>query len=290
MLPAYNEALNYGAYMGIVLKGTPHELSPDHKYSAEEIYDRMCRALTQQFSHGQVEFGLDWFKEHGGFFGPFPKVGPGIASGPTYLRPWYLYPYMKENGYRFELPYQERLKRIGEELRTRLKEKHITWWDRQAAEYQAMPYWHNTVHFIDEVTEKIHGKNPKDYPFWLINTRSMQYAWGSNKGVPLMHEVASDVLGHAWLQMNIDTANKLGIRDGDEVWIESPYAKTKGRVKLRQGIHPEAVLCTQMYGHFKMPFAKDLKVPNLNQVAPALIELTDESGGSKDHVRVRIYK
>lgn len=105
MLAAYNEALNWGAYMGIALKGTPQELALDRKYSAEEIFDAMCRALTKQFSMGMVEFGLDWFKENGGFFGPYPKLGPGITSGPVYMRPWFLYPHMKETGIRFELPY-----------------------------------------------------------------------------------------------------------------------------------------------------------------------------------------
>ena len=39
-----------------------------------------------------------------------------------------------------------------------------------------------------------------------------------------------------------------------------------------------------------MPFAKNLGIPNLNQIAPALVELTDEAGGSKDHVKVKVYK
>ncbi len=64
-------------------------------------------------------------------------------------------------------------------------------------------------------------------------------------------------------------------------------------------IHPgEARICVKACGlinkhynpsHFKTPFAKDLKIPNLNQIAPALIELTDEGGGSKDHVKVKVY-
>ncbi|MDY6908294.1 MAG: molybdopterin dinucleotide binding domain-containing protein, partial [Chloroflexota bacterium] len=290
MLAAYNEALNWGAYLGMVLKGTPQELAPDQKYSAEEIFDRICRAGSRTFSMGTEEHGLDWFKEKGGYFIPFPKTGPGIDAGLAYMRSIYLYSYLKEVGIRFELPYQERLKRIGEELKARLKENNITWWDHQTDEYQALPEYHDIAHILDEVTEKVYGKNPKDYPFWLVNTRSMQYAWGTNIGVPLMHEAASDVLGHAWLQINAKAAKKLGIKDEDEVWIESPYARARGRVKLREGIRPDVILSTQMYGHFKTPFAKDLKVPNLNQVAPALIELTDESGGSKDHVKVKIYK
>ena len=290
MLAAYNEAINQGAFLGIKLKGTPYELKLDKKYSAEELYDRFCRAITSFLTMGKAEFGLDWFKQNGGFFVPFPKLGPGITMGSVYLRPWYLYPAMKEMGIRFELPYQERLKRIGEELKERLHEKGIHWWDRQAEEYQALPQWRDFTKFLDEVTIEKFGKNPKDYPFWLLATRSMQYAWGSNVGVPVIHEAASHVLGHTWIQMNTEAAERLGIKDGDEVWIESPYGKMKGRVKLRQGVRPDCVVTTQMYGHWITPFAKDLGIPNLNQIAPALIELTDESGGSKDHVKVKIYK
>ena len=291
MLADYNNALNYGAYLGIALKGTPHELAPDKKYSAEEIFDRICRAGTRMFSKGAVEFGLDWFKQTGGFFGPYPhKIGPGSVSGLVYNRPWYLYPHMKEEGIRFELPYEERVLRIGQELKVRLKEHNITWWDEQIKEYQALPEWHDIAQILDEVTRKRYGKDPKDYPLWLVNTRSMQYAWGANTAVPLLHEAASDVMGHTGVQINTKTATKLGIKDGDEIWIESPYAKTKGKAVLREGIRPDVILTTQMYGQFKMPFAKDLMIPNLNQIAPALIELTDESGGSKDHVKVRIYK
>ncbi len=290
MLAAYNEALNHGAFLGFVLKDTPHELQPDKKYTAEEIYDRICKVATYNLSRGSEEFGLEWFKEKGAFFVPFPKVGPGISLGPIYMRPWYLYPYMRQSGIRFELPYQERLKRIGEELQARISEAKIDWWQAQAHEYQALPKWHSTSTIIDDVIAKRYGKNPNDYPFWLLATRSMQYAWGSNIAVPQMHEVAERVLGHTWVQMSTQAGRLLGIKDGDEVWIESAYGKARGRVKLREGIRADVVLTTQMYGHVKTPFAKDLRLPNLNQIAPALVELTDETGGSKDHVKVKVYK
>ncbi len=289
MLAAYNEAINHGAYLGVALKGTAYELQPDRKYTAEEIYDRIARAATSQMSRGAVEFSLDWFKENGAFFGPFPKIGPGISMGPMYLRPWYLYPFMKENGMRFELPYQERLKRIGEELRARLHEAGISWWEEQVEEYQPLPKWYDISQHLDRVITRYFGKDPKDYPFWLMATRSMQYAWGSNIAVPVMHEAAERVLGHTRVQMNAGAAKALGIKDGDEVWIESAYGRTRGRVALREGIRPDVILTTQMYGHFITPFAKDLGLPNLNQITPALEALTDESGGSKDHIKVRIY-
>ncbi|MBC7223494.1 MAG: molybdopterin-dependent oxidoreductase, partial [Anaerolineae bacterium] len=289
LLPAYNSAINQGAMYGIVLQDTPYALEPTKKYSAEEIYDRLCRALTQQFSGGQVEFGLDWFKENGAFLGPFPKL-EGIEAGPMYFRPWYLYPTMKKMGLRFELPYQERLKRVGEELGARLHEKGIHWWDKQVAEYEPLPPWVDTSRLLDSVLIQSYGKDPKEYPFWLVNTRSMQYAWGSNVGVPLMAEAARHVLGQLEVQINSQRAKELGIADGDEIWIESAVGKTKGRARVREGIHPDVLLTTQMFGQWVQPFAKSLGVPNLNAVAPNSIDLTDASGGSKDHVKVRIYK
>ena len=42
---------------------------------------------------------------------------------------------------RFEMPYQERLARIGAELGRRLHEHGMHWWDKQLAEYQALPVW-----------------------------------------------------------------------------------------------------------------------------------------------------
>lgn len=290
MLAQYNMAINHGAYLGLALAGTPYELRPDKKYTAEEIYDAITRAATHAMSQGRATVGLDYLKQHGAFFGPFPTLGPGITMGGAYMRPWYLYPYMVANGIRFELPYQERLLRIGEELRARLAERNITWWDKQAKEYQALPHWEDITAHVDEVTRNVYGKNPQDYPFWVVNTRSMQYAWGSNIDVPWLHEAAQEILGHTWVAVNAETARQLGLKDGDEVWIESPYAKTKGRIKTRQGIRPDTVLFTQMYGQWMAPYGRRLRLPNINQIAPALIELTDESGGSKDHARVKIYK
>ena len=295
MLSLYNEEINKGAYLGIRLKDTPDELKLDKKYTAEELYDRFCKAATRGLSSGKLEHGLDWFKENGGFFGErYPRVGRGIkmergGQAAGYGRPWYLYPAIKEMGIRFELPYQERLKRIGEELKERLHEKGIRWWDRQAETHQALPKWEDTSKFLDEVTIKL-GKNPKDYPFWILAARSMLYAWGSNVGVPILHEAANHSLVDNWIQMNKKVAESLNMRDEDEVWIESPYGKIKGKVKLSEGIRPDCLLTTGMHGHWVTPFAKDLGIPNLNWLVPALTELTDESAAAKEHVRVKIYK
>ena len=117
--------------------------------------------------------GLDWWKEK------------GLATKPFARLQWYLYPTMVERGLRFELPYQERLQRIGAELGRRLHEHDMHWWDKQMAEYQALPAWKDFPALWEGIVTGA-GAKAGDYPFWLLTARSMQYAWGGNVGVQMI--------------------------------------------------------------------------------------------------------
>ncbi len=126
--------------------------------------------------------GLDWWKEHGLATKPFSRIE------------WYLYPTLAAKGLRFELPYQERLQRIGAELGRRLHEHDMHWWDKQLAEYQALPVWKDFgAPWVAAVVKA--GGQPQNYPFWLLTARSMQYAWGANVGMQLIKEVADNIAG-----------------------------------------------------------------------------------------------
>ena len=59
---------------------------------------------------------------------------------------------------------------------------------------------------------------------------------------------------------------------------------------LRQGIRPDVVLTTAQYGHWATPFAKDLGIPNMNQIQQALIEYTEALGSTSDRIKVKVYK
>ena len=54
----------------------------------------------------------------------------------------------------------------------------MRWWDKQLAEYQALPAWKD---FPGEWEASLAamGGDGKDYPFWLLTARSMQYAWAA---------------------------------------------------------------------------------------------------------------
>jgi phenylacetyl-CoA:acceptor oxidoreductase len=187
------------------------------------------------------------------------------------------------------MPYQEWLKRVGEELGRRLHESDMHWWDEQLKEYQALPPWKDFPGLWEKNVATIGGK-AADYPFWLITARSMQYAWGGNVGVQMIREVAGNVAGHGGVVMNPRAAEKLGLVEGDSVEIATPRRATYGHVVLRQGIRPDTLLLIGQFDHWVTPLAKDFGVPSLNTLAEMSLELTDATGSGADLVRVKVTK
>ena len=94
-------------------------LAREKAHDVETIWDASCRAASAEITDGAESQGLAWFHEHGFRVKPFPRLQ------------WYLYPKLVEQGLRFELPYQERLFRVGKELGRRLHEHGMHWWDKQ---------------------------------------------------------------------------------------------------------------------------------------------------------------
>jgi len=280
LLEKYNTAINKGA-AGVRLYGDKFDFSLDPKkvHSVEDIWNQTCRAASAELTDGQESQGLDYYRTHGIRTKKFPKAQ------------WYLYPEMVAQDLRFELPYQERLLRIGQELGERLHEKGIHWWDRQLKEYEAMPHWQDLQGLWERALEDGFGVNIGDYPFWLLTARSMQYSWGGNAGIQMIDEVARNVAGHGGLVMNPAAAKKLGLKEGDLVEVASPNgATTKGAVILRQGIRPDTLLMIGQFGHWKTPFAKDISTPSMNALTPMLMDLTDATGSGADLVRVSVSK
>jgi phenylacetyl-CoA:acceptor oxidoreductase len=191
---------------------------------------------------------------------------------------------MAARGLRYELPYQERIKRLGEELGARLHERGITWWDAQLEEYQALPRWKD----FPGLWRGPDGA--RDRPFWLLTSRSMQYSWGSNVSLPILAEVARNVKGHFGVMLNRGAARRLGIADGDLVEITSTTGATRGRAILREGVRPDVAVILQQFGHWATPFARDLGMPSLNQVASMDLALTDATGSGSDVVAVSVRR
>ncbi|MFQ5624272.1 MAG: molybdopterin-dependent oxidoreductase [Paracoccaceae bacterium] len=279
LLEDYNAAINRGA-AGVRLHGEGYDFSLDtgKTHGVEDIWDATCRAASAELTDGKESQGLDYFREHGFRTRPFPK------------EQWYLYPAMEDQNLRFEMPYQERLLRIGRELAERLHESGITWWDRQLDEYEAMPVWHDLQERWETALAEGFGVEMSDYPFWLLTARSMQYSWGGNAAIQMIHEVVGNIAGHGGVVMNPTAAAKLGLAEGDPVEIASPLGKTTGAVVLRHGIRPDTVLMIGQFDHWATPFARDHKAPSMNALTPMMLELTDATGSGADLVKVAVKR
>ena len=55
---------------------------------------------------------------------------------------------------------------------------------------------------IWQATARARGRDPKEFPFWLLTSRSMQYSWGSNVSLPILADVARHVTGHFGVILN----------------------------------------------------------------------------------------
>jgi phenylacetyl-CoA:acceptor oxidoreductase len=280
ILDKYVNAINRGAAgMNLKDRGGKFDYSLDTaaRPVCNDIWDKICKAASHELSEGAEVHGLDWFKDNGFMLKPFPQLD------------WYLYPTIERQNLRFELPYQERLTRHGRQLSHRLRDIGVNWWDRQLTEYQFLPEYERYANiWIDYVSDA--GRDPNDYPLWAVTSRSMQYSWGANVGLPIINEVAQNIAGHRGVVVNRGMAKKMGINEGDEVAIESVSGITQGKAILREGIRPDTVLMIGQFDHWKTPYAKDLKLPSLNSVTDLSLKLTDGTGSGSDLMRVKLYK
>jgi phenylacetyl-CoA:acceptor oxidoreductase len=106
----------------------------------------------------------------------------------------------------------------------------------------------------------------------------------------MIHEVASNIIGHRGIIMNPQAAKKLKLKEGDIIKVASPVGDTQGPLVLRNGIRPDTILMIGQFDHWATPYAKDLKVPSMNELTPMILELTDATGSGADVVRVKVTK
>ena len=73
-----------------------------------------------------------------------------------------------------------------------------------------------------------------------------------NANQPWLQAIAGEYLferWETWAEINPETAKRLGISDGDLVWVESPHGKIKVRARLYKGAMPEVLNIPFGSGH-----------------------------------------
>lgn len=84
------------------------------------------------------------------------------------------------------------------------------------------------------------------FPLYLVNFKQIEHTHSRTFNNDYLIEQKPDNP----LIINSATAARLGLKDGDAIWIESPYAKAKGTVQVSERIHPEVVALHHGYGHW----------------------------------------
>jgi thiosulfate reductase/polysulfide reductase chain A len=84
-----------------------------------------------------------------------------------------------------------------------------------------------------------------DYPLYLINWKEASHTHTRSQNNPLLVQLKPDNP----LRIHPDTAARFGVRDGQEVIVESPYGMTRAVAQVTMGIHPEVVGAQHGFGH-----------------------------------------
>jgi molybdopterin-containing oxidoreductase family iron-sulfur binding subunit len=95
---------------------------------------------------------------------------------------------------------------------------------------------------------------------------------------------------HSWVEIHPETAHRLGIHDGDQVWVESPRGRIRLKARLYEGAMPDAVNIPLGGGHTAGGrWARQVGGGN---VAEIVVPQTDPLAGTTAwcSTRVRVYK
>ena len=240
---------------------TPFELDKNRKYSYKEVLDMQARC------HSDGAKDLEWYRKHGNDFRP-------------------LKPAEKFMIYRdARLPiYFSSIKYAGDELRENLEKHKIE--ERldikvNLNQYKGIPYWEpSPIHHDDH-----------EYDLYLIAYKSYLTTYADMATNPIIMDIAEHDPYHLFIMMNKKTAEQKGLRDGDPVWLTSRLAKTEGRIRATEGIHPDTVAISQGFGRMSrhpVAFGKGIKY---NPHLPIELSYSGMLGGSMETAaRVKVYK
>ncbi len=250
-----------------------NKLDLDRKYGLEEIWDRIIKDMFGQ------EYDYAYLMEHGHLY---RYISPGKEG--------YNYYYWPQNRTRHPF-YYETLRKQGLELKRNLTEhglKHPAFQDDQRffKFYQGVPFWEPN----DEALA------PPEYDLFVINwkTNFRIHGTGSNMGNAWLNEVRNRDRYETYIHINSKTAADKGLKDEQQVVVESRYGRTQGRLRVTELIHPEVLGIPGNYGG---PGGKKFLNPLMPKGAwfNALLTADEENhidpitGGIEISPKVKIY-
>jgi len=132
----------------------------------------------------------------------------------------------------------------------------------------------------------------KEFPFHLTHYKLMTTAEGRGANQPFLQEIFGPHLKEkwdSWVEINPETAQKMGIKDGDLIWVESKAGKLRGKARLFPGTHPNGIHIPYGQGH--QAYGRWAKGKGINP-NDLLVREYDYLGGFLSYfsTRVKVYK
>lgn len=131
-----------------------------------------------------------------------------------------------------------------------------------------------------------------DFPLHLVPSTNQNMYDGRNANLPWLQEAPdqiSKVFWDSWAEIHPKTADKLGVKEGDYIRIESDQGAIETQVYIHKGIHVDAIAVPMGRGHEAYGrYAKGVGVNPLKILSPAQDKKSGEL--ARYATRVRISK
>ncbi len=131
-----------------------------------------------------------------------------------------------------------------------------------------------------------------DYPLLLSSYQPLLDVENGSQNYPWAQEMYLVMHGAGWTnfaEMNSRTADEMGIRDHDEVWVESPFGRVKLEARVFEGIRPGVVSIARGQGHYAAGRWSNGIGVNPNEITG--VDFDRISGQAAFfNTRVRVYK
>jgi thiosulfate reductase / polysulfide reductase chain A len=130
------------------------------------------------------------------------------------------------------------------------------------------------------------------YPLYMSSPKMITHAEGRGANAQWLQERFGIVLGKgwtSWVELNPDKAEELGIKNGDEIWVESSVGKVKTIAVINPGNPPWIVVFPFENGHWNYGrYAKGLGV-NPNEII-ANLSAVISAQSCTNATMVKVYK
>jgi len=95
--------------------------------------------------------------------------------------------------------------------------------------------------------------NEETYPLILLTYQPLLDIENGSQNYPWAQQIFLVMHGIGWtsvVEINSKTAKALRLKDGDMVWVESPFNRIKARARVIEGMHPQIVSISRGQGHY----------------------------------------